>query len=380
VLIPSTVIFVLYPLLMFVTTWRTIRLRVHPNEFLVFRYFNEGYATNASPLVVLRKAFCAFWREQSLFVGADTGQWETVRIVGDEQLQSEWNWFRIGFEPMFTDYTKSGTWFVLVSLFEWFATACVATLEFDNGVVELALLLAIQMALLVTILWLRPFVNKVVNVLETLLVAMNVITVALEAVSAIVYEEIGQPRWVGSVASTLQVTGLVVFILPLLVEVVVIIFGVARKLSGAVCQRRARQITPAEDKTVQRMVLFYTLRKWVPAWFVMVHRNSVACITDTWRGLQRSSQPGSDSNYHAADIHVDESFNGNWPNKDFGRPYKHVNDKGNLPVDQNFDAGLSNANCTAENRKGEEKTSIGTQEAKGYHLPPWSGKRGSGRV
>ena len=45
--------------------------------------------------------------------------------------------------------------------------------------------------------------------LETLLVAMNVITVALEAVSAIVYEEIGQPRWVGSVASTLQVTGLV---------------------------------------------------------------------------------------------------------------------------------------------------------------------------
>ena len=120
----------------------------------------------------------------------------------------------------------------------------------------------------------------------------------------------------------------------------------------------------------------------------MVHRNSVACITDTWRGLQRSSQPGSDSNYHAADIHVDESFNGNWPNKDFdpGRPYKHVNDKGNLPVDQNFDAGLSNANCTAENRKGEEKTSIGTQEAKGYRLPtlppsrPWTGKRGSGRV
>ena len=51
-------------------------------------------------------------------MGADTGQWETVRIVGDEQLQSEWNWFRIGFEPMFTDYTKSGTWFVLVSLFE----------------------------------------------------------------------------------------------------------------------------------------------------------------------------------------------------------------------------------------------------------------------
>ena len=41
-----------------------------------------------------------------------------------------------------------------------------------------------------------------------------------------------------------------VFILPLLVEVVVIIFGVARKLSGAVCQRRARQVRFVHSQSV----------------------------------------------------------------------------------------------------------------------------------
>ena len=36
--------------------------------------------------------------------------------TSDEGLRRERNWFRIGFEPTFVDFTKSGTWFTLMFL------------------------------------------------------------------------------------------------------------------------------------------------------------------------------------------------------------------------------------------------------------------------
>lgn len=112
----------LYPLLIFVTTWRTIRVRVHPNDYLVFRYYDETYYTKYMNEIEgdthMKKMLISTWRGESLFGWADRGHWETVQIKSDQRLEAEWNWFRIGFEPMFADYTKSGTWFVLISLFE----------------------------------------------------------------------------------------------------------------------------------------------------------------------------------------------------------------------------------------------------------------------
>ena len=43
--------------------------------------------------------------------------WHTVETADEEQWR-EGNWFRIGFEPLFVDFTKSGTWFVIFSLFK----------------------------------------------------------------------------------------------------------------------------------------------------------------------------------------------------------------------------------------------------------------------
>ena len=62
--------------------------------------------------------FKSSWSEDySLFSWADKGQWETVKTE-NRQLSREGDWFRIGFEPVFVDYTKRGTWFVMVSLVE----------------------------------------------------------------------------------------------------------------------------------------------------------------------------------------------------------------------------------------------------------------------
>lgn len=52
-----------------------------------------------------------------LFSWADKGQWETVETE-NRRVSREGDWFRIGFEPIFVDYTKRGTWFIVILLIE----------------------------------------------------------------------------------------------------------------------------------------------------------------------------------------------------------------------------------------------------------------------
>ena len=56
-------------------------------------------------------------KNYSLFSWADKGQWETVQMENRE-VSRQGDWFRIGFEPVFVDYTKRGTWFIMISLIE----------------------------------------------------------------------------------------------------------------------------------------------------------------------------------------------------------------------------------------------------------------------
>lgn len=53
------------------------------------------------------------------------------------------------------------------------------------------------------------FVTRVVNALETLVVVVNIITVVLEGVSAMLFEETKKPEWVSLVESILQIFVLV---------------------------------------------------------------------------------------------------------------------------------------------------------------------------
>lgn len=55
--------------------------------------------------------------DHSMFAWADKGQWESVETA-DQSVQRERNWFRIGFEPIFVDFTGKGSWFVVYSLVE----------------------------------------------------------------------------------------------------------------------------------------------------------------------------------------------------------------------------------------------------------------------
>lgn len=110
----------LYPVLMLTTVWRTILVRVRPNVLLVFNSYADDGVDPSSPNDnhTFISRFKSSWKEDhSLFSWADKGQWETAP-TGDRQTSREGDWFRIGFEPVFVDYTKSGTWFVVISLVE----------------------------------------------------------------------------------------------------------------------------------------------------------------------------------------------------------------------------------------------------------------------
>lgn len=113
---------------MFVTVYRTVRWRVHPHDHLVFQHYPDGEhgdAPNSRPPGFCSKFKTSWAEDYSLLSWADKGQWETV-VTEDSQAVRERDWFRIGFEPIFVDFAKSGTWFVVISLAEVTTTvACV---------------------------------------------------------------------------------------------------------------------------------------------------------------------------------------------------------------------------------------------------------------
>lgn len=55
--------------------------------------------------------------DHSMFAWANKGHWESVESL-DPEVTRERDWFRIGFEPLFVDFTKNGAWFVVYTLVE----------------------------------------------------------------------------------------------------------------------------------------------------------------------------------------------------------------------------------------------------------------------
>ena len=93
---------------------RAILVRVLPESLIEFRYFPSDAEDGSNWLSRVQNG----WKEErSLLAWADRGRWHTVETSDEEQWR-EGNWFRIGCEPLFVDFTKSGTWFVIFSLFK----------------------------------------------------------------------------------------------------------------------------------------------------------------------------------------------------------------------------------------------------------------------
>lgn len=103
---------VLYPAMLVILVTRALFMRVLPESLIEFRYFPKEDGVSSTWLSRVQKSWT---EERSVLAWANQGRWHTIETT-DEGKMREGNWFRIGFEPLFVDFTKSGTWFMIFSL------------------------------------------------------------------------------------------------------------------------------------------------------------------------------------------------------------------------------------------------------------------------
>ncbi|CAN0523838.1 unnamed protein product [Ectocarpus sp. 12 AP-2014] len=115
--------------------------------------------------------------DHSAFAWAKKGAWRTVENE-DTKEQRLRNWFRIGFEPLFVDYTKAGSWFAAYGLVEAAVIACVGVL-IDNSQVQLLIFLGLNVVQFVLVVRLTPFANRVVESMAACRVGVNAFCMVL---------------------------------------------------------------------------------------------------------------------------------------------------------------------------------------------------------
>lgn len=109
---------------MFVMVCRTIIVRVLPDALIVFEPNTDnpidpedGRDDDQQQRSLFSRVKAGWKESHSLFAWADTGEWVTAERA-DQEARREGDSFRIGFEPIFVDYTKTGSWFMAFSLLQ----------------------------------------------------------------------------------------------------------------------------------------------------------------------------------------------------------------------------------------------------------------------
>ena len=97
------------------------------------------------------RGFYDGWKKaHSIFEWADKGEWKSR---DEEQEDLDGRMFRIGFEPLFVDYTREGAVYIIFLLSKWFATGvtagsyCVVPLLFASKSKILFFFLAVSVSL-----------------------------------------------------------------------------------------------------------------------------------------------------------------------------------------------------------------------------------------
>ncbi|CBN79737.1 hypothetical protein Esi_0430_0011 [Ectocarpus siliculosus] len=294
VMIAAGLALVFYPILMFVAVLRTFFVRVRPNTLIVFTPkeadddtgdagdAEEGQrARSASFLSKVR----AGWEEDhSLFAWANKGTWETAE-TDNEGTRREGQWFRIGFEPLFVDFTKSGAWFVAFTLVEWAALGCIGAL-IDESVLQLSLFCALHTLSFLLLVVFRPFANSVINAMGAGLVGIDAVCMALLAVSASRWEGTAAAGKVDSVVMLLQLFALCALIIPIYIDTSLILIGAIRSRLQKSTTTTPQHVRTEAEKEEDLFVRHFIRRSWPRTWCTMLGKNIFACASDTREGIR----------------------------------------------------------------------------------------------
>ncbi|CAM9664947.1 unnamed protein product [Scytosiphon promiscuus] len=290
---------------MLVMVTRTFLAKVHPNDSIVFTPYAEDndeadVDTQGSPpsLLSSTRNFGASVRtslkeNDSMFAWADKGQWESVETA-DNKDKRERDWFRIGFEPIFVDFTKSGAWFVVYSLAEWAALGVVGGIV-NDGVLQLSLFCAMHTVSFLLLLVLKPFANRIINAMGIALYGTDAVCMAVLAVSASKWE--GSPRAdrVDKTVMIIQVVTLAALIIPIYVDTSFMMLGALRRK----CFKKKEKASEDDDEE-RRYTKRYVYRAWPRMWWTMLGKNVLALCRDTGAGIRYSSATDTTDSSSAA--------------------------------------------------------------------------------
>ncbi|CAM9800080.1 unnamed protein product [Ectocarpus fasciculatus] len=281
---------VVYPVLMVILSYRTHRVRVAPDTLIVFKPAGEDENDGADgtvPSSFLSKVRTSLKEDHSMLAWANTGAWETVEAA-DEETVREGDQFRIGFEPLFVDFTKKTSWFTVYFLLEMVGIACAAVLV-DDSVVQLFLFCGLHSLSFLLLVIFRPFANSVINAMGACLTLIDAACMAMLADTALRWQRTPRAKRTDTAVVVLQLVALVALIIPMYIDSSTVILGAIRQkiqnlTKSNTCDDRR---TEEEAKEERKFIRGYIFRAWGPTWCRMLGGNVFACVADTTRGIRR---------------------------------------------------------------------------------------------
>eukprot|EP00903_Cladosiphon_okamuranus_P012576 g11773.t1 len=230
--------------------------------------------------------------EHSSFAWAKKGVWRTAATqnVTERRLG---DWFRIGFEPLFADFTQSGSWLAVYALLESCGIACVGVL-LDTSQLQLIILMGLSAVGFFVVVCLKPFANRVVDIIASSRLGLNAICMALLVVAEAEDITAHAERLETAVGVLELLFILLGLALPVLVDTLTVLGAAARRRNkrtvtccGAWNHREAAGPTEKND-VAGRCVP----QGWRTKWFTMIRRNSGAYVKDVVNGLRRKPHSG----------------------------------------------------------------------------------------
>ncbi|CAM9446681.1 unnamed protein product, partial [Discosporangium mesarthrocarpum] len=284
-----------YPVLMILMVCRTIAVRILPDDLLVFRCDpdNRGIgrggrcANTPGHFSKVRTlfGFLGFLKGEGIFTWADRGRWESVHF-SDKATQREAHWFRIGFEPLFVDFTKRGSIYLVVLLMKWFLVGFVGAMV-DSRLVQLSFFFLIHTVDFFVLLWYKPFANSVINTLELLLVAVDALSAAMLDVATLLSGGSGEGGEDGESSGSSARALENVLTIPIYLDTAMTLgLALRYKIRKLFRSSAKRSTNPTPQEEIRAYTSRAARREWPRYWSAMLLHNITACVYDTREGVR----------------------------------------------------------------------------------------------
>eukprot|EP00903_Cladosiphon_okamuranus_P021518 g19782.t1 len=273
----AAIVLALYPVFLIGMMFRVIFVRVFPKSggvtFITTKTGRQSFCSRVAKGVKEEHSVFA-WAKKGVWITADTEDAMKRRLI---------DWFRIGFEPLFADYTQSGSWFAVYTLLESYVSTGVAVFLDSNSQWQLYALLGLSTVGCLLLLCLRPFANRMVDAIAVFRQGINAISLGLLIIANL---EFGNPyaevmeTVAGIAAFALLVFGLAA---PVIVEGLVVLIKAVQRTTAICCGGREQSSKGARRSEGCCNLLL----RWVRAWFVTIGLNFAAYRKDFANGLRR---------------------------------------------------------------------------------------------